>query len=161
MIYTIGHSNITQEAFIEILKQFKIKLVIDIRSSPYSKFVPHFNSPNIKKTFKENDIKYIFLGNYIGGKPKSKEYYKQGSVDYDLIAKSERYKEGIDKIIELNQNNDFVLMCSEEDPYNCHRHHLITQTLLKNSLEVIPIRKEGKTEKITEVDKKDVQKTLF
>lgn len=161
MIYTIGHSNITQEAFIAILKQFKIKLVVDIRSSPYSKFVPHFNSSNIKKTFKENDIRYIFLGNYIGGKPKNKEYYKQGKVDYDLIAKSEHYKEGIDKIIELNQSNDFVLMCSEENPYNCHRHHLITQTLLKNSLEVIHIRKECKTEKITEVDKKDVQKTLF
>jgi uncharacterized protein (DUF488 family) len=159
MIYTIGHSNIAQESFIDVLKQFKIQLVIDVRSSPYSKFVPHFNRENIKKTFKENDIKYIFLGNYIGGKPKAMKYYQNGKVNYDLIEKSEHYKEGIDKIIELNE--DLALMCSEENPYNCHRHHLITQTLLKNELEVIHIRKEGKTDKIAKPDRKDVQKTLL
>lgn len=161
MIYTIGHSNINSESFISILKQFKIKSVIDIRSSPYSKFVPHFNRENIKKTFKENNIRYIFLGDYIGGKPKSKEYYKEGKVDYDLIVKSKRYKKGIDKIIELNKNSDLVLMCREENPYNCHRHHLITQTLLKYGLEVTHIRKECKTDRIDKPDKKDIQKTLF
>jgi uncharacterized protein (DUF488 family) len=59
MIYTIGHSNITQKSFIETLRAFKIQLVIDVRSSPYSKFVPHFNRENIKKQLKENDIRYI------------------------------------------------------------------------------------------------------
>ena len=161
MIYTIGHSNITQESFIEILKEFKIQIVIDVRSSPYSKFVPHFNRENIKKTLKENNIRYIFLGDYIGGKPKYKKFYENGKVNYDLIAKTKHFKEGIDKIMELSDDNNIVLMCSEEDPYNCHRHHLITQTLLKYGLEVIHIRKECKTEKITKLDKKDIQKTLF
>jgi uncharacterized protein (DUF488 family) len=161
MIYTIGHSNITQELFIEILKSFKINLIVDVRSSPYSKFVPHFNRENIKKTFKENSVKYIFLGDYIGGKPKSKKYYENGKVNYDLIAKSENFKEGIDKVMGLSKDNNMVLMCSEEDPYNCHRHHLITQTLLKNGLKVTHIRKEGKTDKIIRADKKDIQKTLF
>ncbi|MGB9937858.1 MAG: DUF488 family protein [Methanobacterium sp.] len=161
MIYTIGHSNISQKSFIETLKSFKIEIIVDIRSSPYSKFVTHFNRENIKKLLKDNDMRYIFLGDYIGGKPKDKKYYQDGKVNYDLIDKSEHYKEGIERIIELNKNNDLVLMCSEEDPYNCHRHHLITQTLLKNGLEVTHIRKEGKTDKITRVDKKDIQTTLF
>lgn len=52
-------------------------------------------------------------------------------------------------------------MCSEEDPKSCHRHNLITQTLIKKSLKVIHIRKEGKTDKITLQDKKDIQTTLF
>jgi uncharacterized protein (DUF488 family) len=161
MIYTIGHSNITQESFIDVLKEFKIQIVIDVRSSPYSKFVPQFNRENIKKTFKENNIRYIFLGDYIGGKPKSLKYYENRNVNYDLIAESEKFKEGINKLMELNNDIDIVLMCSEEDPYNCHRHHLITQTLLKYGLEVTHIRKEGKTDKIIVADKKDIQKTLF
>ncbi len=78
-----------------------------------------------------------------------------------MIAKSDRYKEGIDRIIELNKNNDIVLMCSEEDPYSCHRHNLITQTLVKKGLKVIHIRKEGKMDKITIPDKRDIQTTLF
>jgi uncharacterized protein (DUF488 family) len=161
MIYTIGHSNITQEPFIEILKSFEIQLVIDVRSLPYSKFVPHFNRENIKTALNDNSVEYIFMGNYIGGKPKNKKYYQNGKVNYDLIAKSSYYKEGIDKIIELNNDNNMVLMCSEEDPYNCHRHNLITQTLVKKGLEVVHIRKNRKLYKITEPDKKNVQTTLF
>lgn len=161
MIYTIGHSNITQESFIELLKLFEIQLVVDVRSSPYSKFVPHFNRDNIKKTLKENNIKYKFLGDKVGGKPKDEKYYPNGIVNYNLIAKSGHYKEGIEKIIEMNKDNNLVLMCSEEDPYSCHRHNLITQTLLKKGLNVIHIRKEGKTDKITILDKNYVQTTLF
>jgi len=161
MIYTIGHSNITRGSFIEILKSFEIQLVVDVRSSPYSKFVPNFNRENLKTALNDCDIKYLFLGDKIGGKPKDKRYYQDGKVDYSLIAKSSHYTEGIDKIIELDNDNNMVLMCSEEDPYNCHRHDLITQSVVKKGLEVVHIRKNGKLDKITDPDKRDIQTTLF
>ena len=148
MIYTIGHSNITLESFIEISKLFKLQLVVDVRSSPYSKYVPHFNRENINKTLKENNIRYIFLGNYLGGKPKDEKYYINGKVDYDLIAQTEHYNEGIVKIMTLNSDYNIVLMCSEEDPKSCHRHNLITQSLLRKGFEIIHIRKNGKINKI-------------
>jgi uncharacterized protein (DUF488 family) len=44
----------------------------------------------------------------------------------------------------LNREDNLVLMCSEEDPKSCHRHNLITQSLLKKGFEVIHIRKMGK-----------------
>ena len=161
MIYTIGHSNMTLESFVLMLKSFEIDIVVDVRSSPYSKFVSHFNRENIKKSLIENGMRYIFLGDYIGGKPKDKKYYENSKVNYMLIAQSDRYSEGINRIIELNNENDIVLMCSEEDPYNCHRHNLITQTLVKKGLKVIHIRKNNKIDKITNIDKKDIQTTLF
>lgn len=160
MIYTIGHSNMTQESFALILKSFKIEIVVDVRSSPYSKFVSHFNRENIKKKLIENGMRYIFLGDYIGGKPRNKKYYENGKVNYRLIAQSDRYSEGINRILELNNGNNIVLMCSEEDPYNCHRHNLITQTLVKMGLEVIHIRKNS-IDRIVKPDKKDIQTTLF
>ena len=161
MIYTIGHSNMTQESLVKILKSFKIDITVDVRSSPYSKFVSHFNRENIKKSLIENGMRYIFLGDYIGGKPKDKKYYENGEVNYRLIAQSDHYSEGVNKILELNNENNIVLMCSEEDPYNCHRHNLITQTLVKKGLIVIHIRKNSKIDKITNLDKKDIQTTLF
>ena len=160
MLYTIGHSNMTQESFIEILKSFKIEILVDVRSSPYSKFVSHFNREDIKRILIKKDIRYIFLGDYIGGKPRDKKYYQNGNVNYRLISRSDRYSEGINKIIELNNKHNIVLMCSEEDPYNCHRHNLITQTLVKKGLNVIHIRKDS-IDKIIEPDKKDIQTTLF
>jgi uncharacterized protein (DUF488 family) len=161
MIYTIGHSNMTQKSFVDILKSFKIDIVVDVRSSPYSKFVSHFNREDIKRSLIENGMRYIFLGEYIGGKPRDKKYYENGKVNYMRVAQGDRYSEGINRIIELNNENNIVLMCSEEDPYNCHRHNLITQTLVKKGLEVTHIRKNSKIDKITNLDKKDIQTTLF
>ena len=97
MIYTIGHSNITPKSFIDILNQFKIKIVVDIRSSPYSKYVTHFNRENIKKTFKKENMRYISW-RLCGGKPKHKKYYKNGKVNYDLIRESDHYKKGIESL---------------------------------------------------------------
>ena len=160
MIYTIGHSNMTPESLFLILKSFKIDIIVDVRSSPYSKFVPHFNRENIRKKLIENGMRYIFLGDYIGGKPRDKKYYENGKINYMQVAQSDRYSEGINKILDLNKENDLVLMCSEEDPYDCHRHNLITQTLVKKGLEVIHIRKNS-SDKINKPDKKDIQTTLL
>ena len=135
--------------------------MIDVRSTPDSKYVPHFNRENFDKSLTENDINYIFLGNYIGGKPKDEKYYIDGKVDYDLIAKTEHYNEGIVKVMKLDNDDNIVLMCSEEDPKNCHRHNLITQSLIKNGFEVIHIRKNANINIITKLDKKDLQTTLF
>jgi Uncharacterized conserved protein len=150
----------THESLFLILKSFKIDIIVDVRSSPYSKFVPHFNRENIRKKLIENSMRYIFLGDHIGGKPRDKQYYKNGKINYVRIAQSDRYSEGINKILDLNNENDLVLMCSEEDPYNCHRHNLITQTLVKKGLEVIHIRKNS-SDKINKPDKKDIQTTLL
>jgi uncharacterized protein (DUF488 family) len=160
MIYTIGHSNMTQKSFVDILTSFKIDIVVDVRSSPYSKFVSHFNREDIKRSLIENGMRYIFLGDYIGGKPRDKKYYENGKVNYMRVAQGDRYSEGINRIIELNNENNIVLMCSEEDPYNCHRHNLITQTLVKKGLEVTHIRKSS-SDKISKPDKNDIQTTLF
>lgn len=47
-LYTIGHSTHTTEKFIELLIMHSINTVCDVRSSPYSKFNPQFNSELLK-----------------------------------------------------------------------------------------------------------------
>ena len=46
-IYSIGHSNQPMEAFLELLNRHGIQTLIDIRSHPYSRYVPHFNGPEL------------------------------------------------------------------------------------------------------------------
>lgn len=60
-IWTIGHSTRSLREFVEILHNYKIKLVIDIRHLPGSKKFPHFNKENLEKTLPENGISYIHL----------------------------------------------------------------------------------------------------
>ena len=39
-----------------------------------------------------------------------------------------------------------AVMCSEEDPLRCHRHHLIARSLLERGVAVGHIRKQGTVE---------------
>ena len=77
------------------------------------------------------------------------------------MAGKEWYKKGISSLIELAKKKTVTIMCGEEDPYKCHRHHLITQSLLKEGITVIHIRGDGSQERVEKPDKKTIQLTLF
>lgn len=163
-IYTIGHSNIDLEKFFAMLNG--IEILVDARSEPYSKYVPQFNSDILKKQLEKAGIEYIFLkndyvGNIIGGRPKDRDCYENGEVVYEKIRKKNWYKEGILTIIELAHKKRIVIMCSEEDPYKCHRHKLIAQSLLRGGIIVYHIRSDGIKEKIEKPDKITTQLTLI
>ena len=155
-IYTIGHSNHLMPDFLSLLQKNSIDTLVDIRSSPYSKHVPHFNKKPLQESVENTALTYTFLGDKIGGKPRSQEYYIDGEVNYNLLSKTLKFKEGIRQLILLSRDQQIVLMCSEEDPYHCHRHHLIAPQLLKKGIKVIHIRKDGTLEQV-----KDFQRTLF
>ena len=158
VIYTIGHSNLDLKQFTDLLILNEIKLLIDVRSSPYSKYVPHFNSSQLKRSLQKEGIDYKFLGDKIGGKPSSDEYYIDGKVIYPLIKTSENYKKGIIELIKISREYKTVIMCAEKDPMKCHRYLLITPSLVEKGLEVIHIYGCGI---INDENKEDVQKTLF
>lgn len=65
-IYTIGHSSHTSDYFLHLLRKFNINSVVDIRSVPFSKYVPHFNKAEIKNFLNLNHIYYIYMGREFG-----------------------------------------------------------------------------------------------
>lgn len=160
-IYTIGHSNIPFKDFLKLLKSQDIKQLVDVRSSPYSKYASQYNREELKTALKNEGISYYYLGHLIGGKPEGKEFYVDGEVDYDLIAKKNSYQEGIIKLTNLTSSLNTVIMCSEENPTQCHRHKLITPTLTKEGWTVIHIRGNGRTQMIDKTPKKYVKTTLI
>ena len=65
------------------------------------------------------------------------KYYPNGYLDFNLFSKSERFKEGFQKInagIELNYS--FVLMCAEKDPFDCHRAIMVSRFFHENGFDV-------------------------
>ena len=49
-VYTVGHSNHETGAFVDLLHQHGIELVVDVRSTPYSRYVPQANRENLART---------------------------------------------------------------------------------------------------------------
>ncbi len=156
-IYTIGHSNVEAGAIVELLRRHAIRLVVDVRSVPYSQYTPWFNKELWQRTLSEASIEYRFAGEYLGGRPGEAHYYRRGEVpegktnylkhvDYEQLAQDQKYLQGIDALIKLARRSPTAIMCSEEDPERCHRHHLIAQTLLEQGITVWHIRGDGARE---------------
>src|SRR5207249_4233449 len=57
-VWTIGHSTHPLEEFIETLRSFDLKLLVDVRSFPGSRRYPHFNKELLKVSLPEAGIEY-------------------------------------------------------------------------------------------------------
>jgi len=136
-IYTIGHSNHKTETFVEILRRHAIELLIDVRSSPYSRYVPQANRETLARALRAAGIAYDWLGDRLGGKP--------GGIvaDYDELRASPAFQQGIDRLIALAAERRTVIMCAEGDHRQCHRHKLITPALLDQAVCVYHIQPDG------------------
>lgn len=140
-IYSIGYGARDIDRFIDILKKFQIDFLIDIRSRPYSRYKPEFSKQALQRHLQQNGIRYVFMGDTLGGQPEDRTCYDEdGTVKYDEIRKKEFYKQGIGRLRQAYQNQlSVVLMCSEGKPEMCHRSKLIGETLVEEQIEVAHI----------------------
>lgn len=155
-LYTIGHSNHEISKFINLLKSHNIKQLVDVRSAPYSKYNLHFNREILESKLKQQGIEYFYAGNRLGGRPTDPSCYKhrvlpkEGTdylheVDYPEVMKKSFFLQGIRRLIELAEQNITAVMCSEENPAECHRHHMISKYLMMEfpGLAILHIRGDG------------------
>jgi len=144
-IFTIGHSNHGSDKFVTLLKENKIEAIVDIRSRPYSRYASHFSKIVIKDSLHACGIKYLYLGDKLGGRPDDKKYYDpEGNVVYSRIAETPEFHEGIERVIRGAKEYRVALMCSEENPLNCHRYHLVSSFFEEKGITVIHIRGDGR-----------------
>ena len=122
-----------------------IDLLVDVRTIPYSKHVPQFNREFLNLKIEDEGIEYTYLGDKIGGKPSEPEYNQNGHIDYEHIGRSKKFHDGMLSLIEIACPRT-VIMCSEENPYRCHRHLLIGQYLLERKCKVIHVRSDKRLE---------------
>ena len=141
---TIGHSNIPFEQFATNLKANDVELVVDVRSFPRSRFAPHFSAPIIERRLRDEGIGYEFMGEELGGRPKSDAFYDDvGHVLYDRLADSDLFFRGMMQLRTAITQHRLAVMCSEEDPTKCHRYLLIARVLADLGYDVSHIRKDG------------------
>ncbi len=124
-LFSIGHSNSTIEAFLTLLQQHQITALADVRSSPYSRFLPHFNQDSLKSSLAEVGIRYVFLGKELGAKPSNLACYVGKKARYEKIAATEEFQQGLERLITGLQRHRIAVMCAEKDPLTCHRAILV------------------------------------
>lgn len=147
-IYTIGHSTRLIDNFIDILKKYKIKVLVDVRSIPRSRYNPQYDQFELEKSLNNNNIEYIHMeglggfrvpvNNSINMGWRNKRF--RGFADH---MQSKEFKDALKKLINIAKNKNTVIMCSEALPWRCHRS-LIADNLILYKFKVIDIFDKNK-----------------
>ena len=153
-IYTVGYGNRSIDDFVKLLQDYDIKFLADIRSQPYSRYNPDFSKDALERRLKQASIRYIFMGDTLGGRPRDDASYQEdGRVDYEKVAEKDFYQKGISYLhTAWDKQLRIVLMCSEAKPQACHRSKLIGKTLGKQNINVAHIDETGAVKTQEEVD---------
>lgn len=142
-IFSIGHSTLALADFIRLLRLHSIDAIADVRSSPYSKRFPHFNRPALREALGTYGVRYAFLGEELGGRPIRQLDYTDGTADYEKMGKASEFCAGIDRLLDGSDRHRIAMMCSEQNPMDCHRCLLVGRRLADLGVRVGHILKDG------------------
>jgi uncharacterized protein (DUF488 family) len=154
VVWTIGHSTHPVDTLVGLLRGQRVEVLADVRSAPYSRHNPQFRKEKLRASVEEAGLRYVWLGAELGGRPPEPEFYDaKGHAHYDLVAETERFQAGLERLLTGAASYRVAIMCSEEDPARCHRRLLVTRALVARGVEVRHIR--GDASVMTEAELSD------
>lgn len=145
-VLTIGHSNHGWERFLALIRGASVTAIADVRSAPYSRHTPHFSRDALAAGLREAGMAYVFLGRELGGRPEDATLFTDGVADYERMAATAAFRRGLDRVAEGARRHRIALMCSEQDPLDCHRCLLVARRLAERGLRVGHIHADGHIE---------------
>jgi uncharacterized protein (DUF488 family) len=146
-LWTIGHSNHPLELFCGLLAKHDIQTIVDVRSSPYSRYASQFNREPLAAALEGRGIHYLFLGDQIGGRVEDERLLDdEGRVFYGRLAESKAFGRGIERLVAVLEHSRAAILCGEENPANCHRRLLIGRVLGDRGVEIVHLRGDGRAE---------------
>jgi len=166
ILYTIGHSSHTMEAFIGLLKHHGVTCIADVRSVPYSRYCPQFNKDVFALDLRAANIAYMFLGKELGAHPEDSSCYEGGRVSFQLIVNRKEFKRGLQQLLTESSKYCIALMCAEKDPLQCHRTILVCRHLKRHNLCIKHILEDGGIEDHPDAERRlvrmlEIEPTLF
>lgn len=135
-IRTIGHSNHPIERFVDLLRAGGVGLLVDVRSTPWSRRFPQFGKERLATALTAVGIGYIHEGAALGGKPES-------GGSYDDLAARPAFREALDRLTARARTATVCLMCAEKEPLDCHRTVLVSRRLTERGVAVEHLLADG------------------
>jgi len=147
-LYTIGHSTRALDELIGALKAHSIEVLVDIRSLPMSRRLPHFNRESLEKSLPMEGIRYIWMRSLGGRRKKIREDSPhiamrspsfRNYADYML---TEEFERAATEMVSLAEESRTAYMCAERVYFQCHRM-LVSDWLVAHGHEVLHIDATG------------------
>ena len=144
VIYTVGHSTHHIDYFLELLREYGINCVIDVRSVAASSYNPQYNEEPFKNFLKNNKITYLHFAEEFGARQTDPDLLgEKGKVDFEKVRESWSFNNGIE-MVRQNGKKGYVMaiMCSESEPLDCHRFSMVSVGLEDDGFKVKHILKD-------------------
>ena len=150
-LYSIGHGNRSIETFMDLIHEFRIENLADVRSYPNSRRNPHFDRKNLELTLNKSAISYSWFPDLGGFRRK-----ELGKTSPHVALKSPGFRNYADymntppfltaasKLSQLVTSGSTCFMCAETAPHRCHRS-LLADYLLVQGFKVMHILDNQKT----------------
>lgn len=143
-LYTIGHSTRSLEDLIQALRAHSIKNLVDIRSIPMSRRLPHFNRESLEKSLHEAGIQYRWMKELGGRRRKIRDDSPHVALqspsfrNYADYMLTEEFEGGITELLRLADQAPTAYMCAERVYFRCHRM-MVSDWLVAHGHEVLHI----------------------
>jgi len=149
-VWTIGHSNRSIEAFVELLEVSGIRALADVRRFPGSRRYPQFGQEQLAHTLSEAQIEYVHfpeLGGRRGARAGSRNTAWRNAAfrGYADYMETPEFETGMQHLLVLAREKQTAIMCAEALWWQCHRG-LISDWLKTRGHTVLHVVGRGKVE---------------
>ena len=128
-VYSVGHSTRSISEFVALLRQGRVDLVVDIRSTPRSRTNPQFKLDALPEALSVCQISHTRIAELGGRRNKSKTvppeidgfWINQSFHNFADYALSDEFRLGLSHLTELSRERRCAIMCSEAVWWRCHR----------------------------------------
>ncbi len=134
-VFSLGFSNRSWEATLELLKDFQVARLVDIRTLPGSRHTPQFNQEHLAAALPQSGIEYLHMKS-LGGlrKPDKKVSTNAGWRNdsfraYADYMQTEEFTRAVEELIRLFRQTRTAYACTEAVFWRCHRA-LVSDALL-------------------------------
>jgi len=125
-LWTIGHSTRPIEEFIELLQAHGVQLLVDVRTIPYSRRNPQFNTGALAESLLRAGLRYQHLPT-LGGRRKSRPdsvnlgWRNVGFRGYADYMQTNEFLRALEELMAYGKERATAIMCAEAVPWRCHR----------------------------------------
>ena len=137
-IFTIGHSTRELSELLDLLREYGIATLCDVRRFPGSRRHPHFSRESLEASLSAGGIGYLHLES-LGGRRKTSPdspnlmWRNESFRGYADHMATTTFHTGIAALLDAPQ--PAAIMCAEAVPWRCHRN-MIADELTRRGIEV-------------------------
>ncbi|MBX6371168.1 MAG: DUF488 domain-containing protein [Acidothermus sp.] len=149
VLLTFGHGTASAEQIVDLLRGADVQLVVDIRTAPGSRRLPHVVRAELARWLPEHGIDYRWeqrLGGFRRADPESPDTaWRNASFrGYAGYTRTEPFRQALDQLLAEAAARRTAVMCAESVWWRCHRRIVADVVSLGRGWRVLHLGHDGR-----------------